>query len=147
MAIDDVMIVAVVEEIDGSGGTLARAGPCWVRKASRLPIYGRVTVDAADLERVEQRGGLDDLVVHEMGHVLGIGIIWDDLDLLQDPASEEHAPDTYFTGPLAIAAFDEAGGRDYCCAKVPVENTGGLGTRNGHWRESVLMDELMTGGG
>ena len=127
VAIDDVMIVAVVEEIDGSGGTLARAGPCWVRKASRLPIYGRMTFDAADLERVEQRGDLDDLVLHEMGHVLGIGIIWDDLELLQDPASEEQAPDTHFTGPLAIAAFDEAGGRDYTGAKVPVENTGGSG--------------------
>jgi leishmanolysin len=28
---------------------------------------------------------------------------------------------------------------------VPVENTGGPGTRDGHWRESVFRTELMTG--
>jgi hypothetical protein len=28
---------------------------------------------------------------------------------------------------------------------VPVENTGGAGTRDGHWRESVFGSELMTG--
>src|SRR5690606_23970252 len=29
-------------------------------------------------------------------------------------------------------------------AKVPVENMGGDGVANGHWRESVLGNELMT---
>jgi hypothetical protein len=28
---------------------------------------------------------------------------------------------------------------------VPVENTGGPGTRDGHWRESVFGHELLTG--
>lgn len=28
---------------------------------------------------------------------------------------------------------------------MPVENTGGQGTREGHWRETVLGNELMTG--
>ena len=28
---------------------------------------------------------------------------------------------------------------------VPVANTGGAGTRDGHWREAVLGNELMTG--
>jgi hypothetical protein len=28
---------------------------------------------------------------------------------------------------------------------VPVANTGGPGTREGHWRESVFGNELMTG--
>src|SRR5438876_1519294 len=28
---------------------------------------------------------------------------------------------------------------------VPVENTGGPGTRNGHWRETVFRNELMSG--
>ena len=30
-------------------------------------------------------------------------------------------------------------------AKVPVENMGGVGTADGHWRESVFGSELMTG--
>jgi hypothetical protein len=29
--------------------------------------------------------------------------------------------------------------------KVPVENTGGPGTADAHWRESVFGNELMTG--
>ncbi|WP_419164545.1 leishmanolysin-related zinc metalloendopeptidase [Candidatus Palauibacter sp.] len=143
-AIDDVMIVAVVEEIDGPGGTLASAGPCWTRRGG-LPIYGRMSFDAADLRLSEQMGYLDELVLHEMGHVLGIGTIWDDFELLRNPASVYEAPDTHFTGPLAIAAFDEAGGTRYAGAKVPVENTGGEGTWNGHWREAVMEAELMTG--
>ena len=143
--IDDLMIVAVVEEIDGPGGTLARAGPCWIRTANALPFYGRMRFDAADLRRVERIGKLEDLILHEMGHVLGIGTIWRPLGLLRYPASDDEAPDTHFTGRLAIEAFDEAGGASYAGAKVPVENTGGPGTWNGHWRESVLVTELMTG--
>ncbi|WP_420461612.1 Ig-like domain-containing protein [Candidatus Palauibacter sp.] len=142
--IDDVMIVAAVDEIDGPGGTLAQAGACWRRTGTLMPLYGRMEFDVADLQRLERRGTLEDVVLHEMGHVLGIGTIWSRLGLLRDPASETEAPDTHFTGPLAIEAFDEAGGTGYRGAKVPVENRGGPGRRNAHWRETVLRTELMT---
>ncbi|WP_419942447.1 Ig-like domain-containing protein [Candidatus Palauibacter sp.] len=142
--IDDLMIVAAVGEIDGPGGTLAQASWCWARSGNLLPFYGRMRFDVADLELLEQRGTLEDVVLHEMGHVLGIGTIWSRLGLLRDPASETEAPDTHFTGPLAIEAFDEAGGTGYRGAKVPVENMGGPGRRNAHWRETVLRTELMT---
>jgi hypothetical protein len=36
-------------------------------------------------------------------------------------------------------------GAFYPGTPVPVENIGGPGTRDGHWRESVLRNELMTG--
>ena len=142
--IDDVMILAAVDEIDGPGGTLAQAGACWRRVGTLMPLYGRMEFDVADLQRLERRGTLEDVVLHEMGHVLGIGTIWSRLGLLRDPASETEAPDTHFTGPLAIEAFDEAGGTGYRGAKVPVENRGGPGSRNAHWRETVLRTELMT---
>ena len=141
--IDDLIIVVAVAEIDGLYGTLGRAGPCWVRSATSLPIYGRIEMDADDLGRLETRD-LEEVILHEMGHVLGIGLVWDLLGLLRDPASDTSAPDTHFTGPLAIAAFDEAGGTGYGGAKVPVENTLGPGSRNSHWREDVLALELMT---
>ena len=142
--IDDLMIVAAAGEIDGRGGTLARAGACWRRTGTLMPLSGRMEFDVADLERLERRGTLEDVVLHEMGHVLGIGTIWSRLGLLRDPASEMEAPDTHFTGPLAIEAFDEAGGTGYRGAKVPVENMGGPGSPPRHWRERVLGTELMT---
>ena len=76
--------------------------------------------------------------LHEIGHVLGFGPIWDELGLIQ-----ELDGDTHFSGPLAIAAFDEAGGANYTGAKVPVQRMDGA-----HWRQSELPDELMgpTGG-
>ena len=142
--IDDLMIVVAVTEIDGPFGILGRAGPCWVRVASSLPLYGRISMDAADLDRLETRD-LEEVILHEMGHVLGFShVVWGLLDLLRNPASDTSTPDTHFTGPLAIAAFDEAGGTGYVGAKVPVENMGGPGSRNSHWRDTVFAPELMS---
>ncbi|MYH08846.1 MAG: hypothetical protein F4143_01525 [Gemmatimonadales bacterium] len=141
--IDDLMIVVAVVEIDGPLGTLGRAGPCWVRTATSLPLYGRISMDAADFDQLQARD-LEEVIVHEMGHVLGFGTLWPRVGLLRDPASETSAPDTHFTGPLAIAAFDEAGGTGYVGAKVPVENLGGQGSRNSHWRDTVFAPELMS---
>ena len=141
--IDDLMIVVAVSDIDGQRGTLARAGPCWIRRATSLPVYGRIEMDAADIGQLDTRD-LEEVIVHEIGHVLGIGLVWQRLGLLRNPASDTSAPDTHFAGPLAIAAFDEAGGTSYGGAKVPVENLAGQGSRNSHWREGVLALELMT---
>lgn len=141
--IDDLMIVVAVVEIDGPLGTLGLAGPCWLRAATSLPLYGRILMDRADFDQF-QTGDLDEVILHEMAHVLGFGTLWPRVGLLRDPASETSTPDTHFTGPLAIAAFDEAGGTDYPRAKVPVENVGGQGARNSHWRETILALELMT---
>lgn len=143
--VDDVIIFATVEEIDGPGSILGSAGPCWLRSGSSLPFVGRMRFDVEDLERIEQQGTLIDLILHEMGHVLGIGTLWDNLGLLVNPSPSGTIRDTHFIGSNAIDAFNAIGGQDYAGEKVPVENTGGDGTRNGHWRESVFDTELMTG--
>ena len=145
-AIDDLMIFVTAQHFDGRGGTAAQAGPCWRRTASHLPALGAVRLDIADLERLEDAGLLEPVVVHEMGHVLGIGVLWDDLGLLRNPSLEaSRQMDTHFAGALAIEAFDDAGGTAYTGgAKVPVENQGNRGRADSHWRESVLGSELMT---
>lgn len=144
--VEEVVIVASVREIDGRGGVLAAAGPCGIRDdETRLPFMGAMEFDVDDLEWLEEQGDMAEVILHEMGHVFGLGSLWSDFDLLVNPSlSVVGSPDTHFTGPLAIAAFDEAGGANYEGGKVPVENRAGPGSGDAHWRESVLDHELMT---
>jgi hypothetical protein len=145
LTIDDLLIIAAVESIDGPGNVLGQAGPCYVRNTNGLSVVGVMEFDVADMAEMEGDGTLPGVILHEMGHVLGIGTLWEDFDLLQNPTVSTPL-DTYFSGSGGIAGFNSIGGSTYTGGnKVPVENTGGEGTANGHWRESVLANELMTG--
>jgi hypothetical protein len=143
--VDDLLILVTVEDIDGQLGVLGSAGPCVIRASNGLPYVGQMRFDVADLEMIEELGALSDVILHEMGHVLGVGSIWDLHGLLAD-ASLLGGTDPHFTGTQAISGFDAVGGSSYILGeKVPVENTGGPGRADGHWRESVFANELMTG--
>jgi len=145
--VDDLLILADIVPIDGVGGVLGAAGPCLIRDVSGLPVLGRMMFDSADLDNLEAGGTLDDVIVHEMGHVLGIGSLWALFGFVADPADQDStaASDPHFTGAGARTAFDQIGGTLYTGKRVPIEDTGGPGTRLVHWRESVFDDELMTG--
>jgi hypothetical protein len=73
--------------------------------------------------------------------------LWDLENLLADPSQPpNNGSDPHFPNSGAVAAFNAAGGTLYNDgAKVPVENVGGEGTADLHWRESVFDNELMTG--
>ena len=145
---DDLTIFVTIDSIDGPDGTLGQAGPCFVRSTGNLPITGRMQFDVEDMEILEAEGSLQSVILHEMAHVVGFGTVWKLLGLLQDSSVADPDPplaDTHFTGALAIAAFNAAGGTGYTGAKVPVMNTGGAGTVNSHWRDGVFDPELMTG--
>lgn len=145
--VDDLMIFASLVPIDGPSNVLGSAGPCFIRNSNKLTVAGSMRFDIADISNMEANGSFNSVILHEMGHVLGIGTLWSTLGFLQNQTSQGGPPqDTHFNGPNAIAAFNEIGGSSYAGgSKVPVENTGGSGTINGHWRESVLQNELMTG--
>ncbi len=134
-AIDDTLIFAGVTDLDGAGGVLAQAGPCFIRSSSGLTIAGTLVFDSADVSGFS--GQLDQIAVHEMGHILGIGTLWETFGLLRGAGSNNPT----FLGLQASSVYRSLGGR----GRVPVENTGGAGTRDGHWRESVFGNELMTG--
>jgi len=142
--IDDIVIFAILDSIDGPGKILGQAGPCWIRSVGFQPIIGVMFFDTADVHNLELSGLFDEVVTHEMGHVLGFGTIWSTayLGLIAGAGGS----DPHFIGTEALAAFDRIGAAGYSAgAKVPVENTGGSGTRDSHWRESVFGEELMTG--
>ncbi|MCE5303777.1 MAG: hypothetical protein LLF97_11820 [Planctomycetaceae bacterium] len=137
--IDDILIDASGIYIDGEGGILGQAGPTGLRTGSDLPYAGIMQFDTADLADMETNGSLLDVITHEMGHVLGFGTIWTDLNLLTGAGGD----DPEFVGAGAVAEYNKAYG--LTATSVPVENTGGSGTRDSHWRESVFGNELMTG--
>jgi hypothetical protein len=138
-AIDDLEIFAQGVAIDGVGGILGQAGPTAFRPATFLPFQGIMQFDSADLANLESSGQLVDVILHEMGHVIGSGTIWNNLGLLTGAGGA----DPRFTGANATTEFNNRFGT--AVPDVPVENTGGPGTRDSHWRESTFNNELMTG--
>jgi hypothetical protein len=142
--IDDVLIEASGTPIDGTGNILGQAGPTHLRPASAgaagfIPAKGRMQFDTADLAKMESDGTLKDVITHEMGHVLGIGTIWTNKGLLAGSTTNNPT----FTGANAKKEYGKLKGTG--ATPVPVENTGGAGTRNSHWRETIFRNELMTG--
>jgi hypothetical protein len=135
--VDDLLIFVEFVALDGPGKVLGQAGPCYVRSETNLPVVGYLKLDAADLQMMETAGTLDDVVLHEIGHIMGIGTLWKTVGLLQGAGGE----DPSFSGRQAVAAYQALGGGG---ASVPVENTGEVGTRDGHWRETLFGNELMT---
>jgi hypothetical protein len=147
MTIDDLLILARIEPIDGLNGVLGAAGPCIIRSSNGLPIIGIMRFDDADVGSLLANGQLDQVILHEMGHVIGIGSLWPRFNLLVNPTQQgQPIVDTHYIGTGGLAGFDLIGGATYTGGlKVPVENQFGPGTVNSHWRESVLANELMTG--
>jgi hypothetical protein len=137
--VDDLLIDARARYIDGRGGVLGQAGPDALRNGSRLPIHGVMEFDSADLAYLEAYGVLYDVVLHEMGHVLGIGTLWGVKGLLAGAGTVN----PQFLGPQATAAFNAMFGTR--ANSVPVEGwPSPAGSRDGHWRESIFRNELMS---
>lgn len=140
--IDDLVIYAQVTNIDGLGGILGQAGACLIRSDTKHSIVGRMQFDSADLIGLEGQGRLADVILHEMGHVLGIGSLWQLHGLVVGAGGGE----PHFIGGAARSAWTVAAQTlGFTGSIVPIENTGGAGTRDVHWRESVARNELMTG--
>lgn len=144
--VDDVLVLVTLEPIDGPGGVLGSAGPCVIRSAGGLPLVGRMRFDTADLTWLEGDGRLGQVILHEVLHVLGVGTLWQLQGWLVNPSyPSSPGADTHMNGPNAVAGFDAIGGVTYSGgSKVPVHNSAVPGQADAHWRESVLLTELMT---
>jgi len=147
--IDDLLINVLLRPIDGPGNVLGAAGACFVRVQDGLPNFGLMFFDVADLAFLETNNLLDEVVVHEMGHVLGFSAGIFNLNIpglfQRTLLSGRNTTDPRFLGQVAIDKYHMLGGRD---ATVPIEGVAprcGGGTANSHWDEGTFFNELMTG--
>ena len=140
--ITNVLILAKIGVIDGVGNILGNANSCVLHSSgSQLTVLGTMYFDSEDLASLESSGLIDVVILHEMGHVLGIGSQWSSKGLITGRGTN----DPYSSGVNTLAQFALIGGSTYAGRPVPIENLGGSGTADVHWRESVFHSELMTG--
>jgi len=143
--VDDIVITISTGRIDGNGNpltgnTLAQTSSIVVRDAGTvdewLPLTASIKLDSTDLGNSSLAGTWDAIILHEMGHALGlVGAIFNQLGLVDSSGN--------FIGANAEAAY---GG------PVPLEDSGGSGTAGSHWDEvnfapngQQMSNELMTG--
>lgn len=135
------MIIEVFTSfIDGPGGILGGANPIDIRAGWRLPNAGWMILDSSDIERMDDQDILVDVILHEIGHLLGLGTLWNALGLTQGIGGRNPV----FVGEKTMSEYARLTGYT-APTPVPLENQGGFGTRDFHWRESMFGNELMTG--
>jgi Ca2+-binding RTX toxin-like protein len=136
--VDDIVIEFRTSAIDGSGGVLAQTALVAARLGTFLPSAAFIEFDTADLVSLDNSGQLRDVVLHEIAHSLGFGSIWEDLGLV----SGAGGVDPRFLGVNATREYNLQFGLNE--TTVPVENIGGQGSADVHWRETVFGNDLMT---
>ena len=151
VTIDDVLIFAEVDSIDGLGKTLGQAKPCFTYQGRT--VIGYMTFDKADLATMVANGSIGDVILHEMGHVLGIGTLWCSSLTRACPTTAAdtswiRGTDVRYTAQHGAGAYTGLGGSggapvENCATGVP--SSCGAGTWYGHWREATFRNELMTG--
>ena len=164
--IDDVRIDAAGVAIDGPGRVLGRAAPRLLRpQGSRdefLTITGFMEFDVDDIPTMIEQGLWNTVIMHEMGHVIGmLDFVWSRKNLVRN----KFTPQWSFVGQTAMEEFGKL--QDPCAnatiaqlfgvapttgraaagggVPVPIEDNFGPGTQGSHWRESVFGNEMMTG--
>ena len=145
--IPGLVIYASIDSIDGRGKILAEAGPCYIRTNNGQHDYrtsiGIIKIDSADINTLAGSGNLQQVITHEMMHVVGFGTFWDSTST---KLLINYGANVSYIGAGGIAGCKAIGGNSICASSVPVEGSqGSEGTINSHWRESTFGNELMTG--
>ena len=137
----NLQIIAQGSSIDGVGNILGQAGPRQgiFHSNGVYVTLGVMEFDTADLNAYEQAGLLFDIIVHEMGHVIGFGTIWSFFNGLYEDGTGE------YNGKYALEAYREE--FDASATFVPVDIVSRPGTRDGHWAEDWAgpQSDLLTG--
>jgi hypothetical protein len=108
--------------------------------------------DIDDAARLDANGVLDDVILHEMGHVIGVGTMWNTVNMgFANTQAVYTAGSGFFAGSAGNAAYTRE--IKVCvivvrlllnllvilqgnvASQIPVELGGGRGTANAHWDE------------
>jgi hypothetical protein len=142
--IDDILIFVKIAPDDGVNGRLGFAGPCVIRTGIGLPLAGIMSLDEADVAVMVGQGRLELTILHEMHHILGFGTLWNEPSFFPTPLMDGFGlANPVYRGAAGNAAYFAAGGTSP--GGLRIENSGGAGTQDSHWRESVFFAELLTG--
>jgi hypothetical protein len=156
-------ISATVASIDGEGGILGFAGPDVIAvlrqsqvtvpvgdlgpypdRSYAVALRSSMTFDLDDFPSLEADGILFDVIVHEMGHALGVGSLWLDNGLFRELNldGDVYTPEEFqYQGKYAVEQFRMESGQALA-PFVPVENRGGAGTAGGHWFDGGFFNTI-----
>jgi hypothetical protein len=134
-----------------SNSTFAEASPIGAvtQGGFSLTTSGRVGINAGVIDAFASWNGtpgpvnpppeylglnyVDEILAHEIGHVLGIGTKWF--------VNRVYATNSFqYTGQYGVAAYRQE--FDPLATFVPVENAGGPGTPNTHWNQLMRSSTL-----
>lgn len=123
---------------DGVGGILGSAGPSTASITTNYAYAasGQMTFDTADIPGLGS--AFEDVVLHEMAHVLGIGTLWNTASfggVFAGTQSLYTDGTGQYTGANGLAAWQSEFAGQGSATFVPVELGGGAGTADGHWNE------------
>jgi hypothetical protein len=146
--INGLLIYASIDSIDGPRNILAESGPCLVRVSGGIEDFrtsvGVMKFDSADIALLTVGGNLQEVITHEMMHVVGFGTFWD--STARNLLIMNGTPNVAYIGSGGIAGCRAIGFVTTCASSVPVEGKqGGAGTLYSHWDEATFKNELMTG--
>eukprot|EP00050_Salpingoeca_kvevrii_P015621 m.1190 g.1190 ORF g.1190 m.1190 type:complete len:403 (-) comp642_c0_seq2:56-1264(-) len=121
------VITANSRVIDGAYGVLGFAGPRQTIRVAglTLPLTGIMAFDTADVARLVSHGSFYDVILHEMGHVLGLGTLW---------SPHYNYNKHQYKGVAAVKSYRKEFQRPNA-KHINGEREGGVGTADGHWDE------------
>ncbi len=108
-----------------------------------FPFLAALNVDLNDLDALLQdRARFFDTIVHEIGHVLGLGTIWED-KLPQGRLLEKRGEGYLYVGQHACQAY-AAFRNGASFPGIALDMARQEGTRSFHWSEDDLTHEIMS---
>ena len=119
-------------------------------EAPYAPSTAGIWLGSSALEGGEHFDQLEDAVLHEIGHALGLRATAWNLDINGDGVWERNMlpgmsdcgnSQVHYVGPLANAVFQNMGGS----GQIPMEDGGSDGTACEHWDSGTFAGEVMTG--